>query len=291
MHHVISRRLLSVSLFAIVLAAGVLAAPLAQERSLLVTALEKDGTPIRDLTAADFLIYEDGASRKVTSAAMSTEPLSVLVLIDTTKSAMGTPEPTRDLRLAIQTFVKTVFAGGQPTQMALMDYAGAGTMIRGFTDKVADVEKAAGRLVPSQRSNSVLLETLIEAAKDVGKRPGPRRAIVILDRGSQETSRVEGGKIVDAVQASGASVWAVSLQQTSGVSVPARDYALESLTTATGGLRLTGVASSAMETLMKKIADALVSQYLVTYVSGGTPTSVTPAATRGATFLRAPWVK
>jgi VWFA-related protein len=291
MDHVMSRRLLSVGLLAVVLVAGVLAAPLSQERSVLVTALEKDDTPIRDLTAADFLIYEDGASRKVTSAALSTEPLSVLVLIDTTKSAMGTPEPTRDLRLAIQTFVKTVFAGGQPTQMALMDYAGAGTMIRGFTDKVADVEKAAGRLVPSLRSNSVLLETLIDAAKDVGKRPGPRRAIVILDRGSQETSRVEGGKIVDAVQASGASVWAVSLQQTSGVSVPARDYALESLTKATGGLRLTGVASSAMETLMKKIADALVSQYQVTYVSEGTPTSVTPAATRGATFLRAPWVK
>ena len=291
MDHVVPRRLLSVSLLATVLATGLLAGPRVQERSVLVTVLEKDDTPIRDLTTADFLIYEDGASRKVSSAALTTDPLSVIVLIDTTKSPMGTPEPTRDLRLAIQTFVKTVFAGGQPTQMALMDYAGAGTMLRGFTDKVADVEKVAGRLVPSLRSNSVLLETLPDAAKEVGKRPGPRRAIVILDRGSQETSRVQSDKIVEEVQKSGASVWAVSLLESSGVSVPARDYTLENLTKATGGMRLTGVASSAMEALMKKIADALVSQYVVTYVSEGTPTSVTPAAIRGATFLRAPWVR
>jgi len=285
------RRLLSVSLLVVLVVTGLLATPALRERSVLVTVLEKDNTPIRDLTAADFLIAEDGVSRKVSGAELATEPLSVIVLVDTTKSPMGTPEPTRDVRLAMQTFVKTVFAGGQPTQMALMDYAGAGTMLRGFTDKVADVEKSAGRLVPSQRSNSVLLETLIDAAKEVGKRPGPRRAIVIMDRGSQETSQVQGQKIVDEVVKSGASVWAVSLLQTSGVSVPARDYALESLTTATGGLRLTGVASSALEALMKKVADALVSQYVVTYASEGTPKSVTPGATRGAKFLRAPWMQ
>ncbi len=274
-----------------VCAAGASAYVRQQERSLLVTVLDKDSVALRDLAPADFRVTEDGAARTVTGAALTTEPLSVIVLVDTTKSRMGTPEPTRDVRAAVQGFVKTVYAGGQPTQMAIMEYAGAGMMLRSFTDKVADVEKAAGRLVPSQQSTSVLLETLIDAAKEVGKRPGPRRAIVIMDRGAQESSQVRADRITAEIEKSGASVWAVSLAQTSGVSVPARDYAIESLTAATGGIRLTGVSPSSLEALMKKIADALVSQYAVTYTSEGSPKVITPGASRGTTVLRAPWVK
>lgn len=285
--HVLSCALAAFALF--VLRGLEAAPPLVQERAVLVTVLDKDDAPIRDLTADEFLVFEDGASRKVSGATLSTEPLSVLVMVDTTKSPIGTPEPTRDVRTAVRTFVKTVFAGGVGAQMALMDYAGAGTVLRSFTDKAEDVEKAATRIVPSQRSNAVLLETLIEAAREVRKRPGPRRAIVVLDRGSHETSRVMPDRIVDEVSKSGASMWAVSVN--SGISAPARDVALDSLTEATGGLRLTAVVPTALDGMMKKVADALVSQYLVTYAGEGTPKSIVPAAKRGAKFLRAPWGK
>jgi VWFA-related protein len=262
-----------------------------QGRQLLVTALDADNTPLRDLKPEEFLVFEDGASRPVTAAELAPGPLSVILLIDTTKSPMGTPEPTRDVRTAVQAFVKTIAASGVPANMAMMDYAGAGTMLRGFTDKLEDVEKAAGRIIPSQRSNSVLLETLPDAAKEVARKPGPRRAIVVLDRGGLETSRVQGDKITEEIQKSGASVWAVSVSSTAGSS-PAREVALQSLTEATGGLQLTAVSPAALEGMMTKVAEALLSQYVVTYTpGGGTPQSVVPAASRGTKFLRAPWVK
>jgi hypothetical protein len=274
---------------ALLVTPGLRAAISEQDRSLLVTVLDKEDTAIRDLTAADFFVFEDRVSRTVSGAKLSTEPLAVLLLVDTTKSPIGTPEPTRDVRTAVQTFVKTVFAGGAPTQIAIMDYAGAGTLLRSFTEKVEDVERAATRIVPSQRQNAVLLETLIEAAKEVRKRPAPRRAIVVLDRGSHETSRVLPEKIVDEVSKSGASIWAVSVN--SGISAPARDVALDSLTDETGGVRLTAVSPTALEAMMKKVADALVSQYEVTYAGEGSPKSVVPTAKRGAKFLRAPWIR
>lgn len=260
-----------------------------QQRRVLVAVLDKDNTPIVDLVTSDFLVYEDGVSRTVTEAVLSKDPLAVVILVDTGKSQYGTTEPTRDIRAGVQAFVRTIAAAGIPTQMALMDYAGAGTVLQGFTEKLEDVERIAGRLVPSQRSNSVLLETLPDAARDVGRRSAPRRAIVILDRGSLETSRVQQDRVVGEVQKSGASIWAVSVSSPAGPS-PAKEVALEMLTEATGGMHLTAVSHAALEGLMTTVAQALASQYVVTFTGGAdAPQSVVAAATRGTKFLRAPW--
>lgn len=268
----------------------VVALSAAQDRQVLFIALDAQNAPIAGLTPADVLVYEDGQSRTVTAVEKATQPLSVMLLLDTAKAPMGTVDPTRDMRTSVQTFVKTLAAAGVPTQMAIMEYAGAGVMLRGFTEKLEDVEKAAGRLVPSQRSNSVLLETLPDAARDLGKRPGPRRAIVILDRGAMDVSRVQGERIAEAVRNSGASVWAVTVPSQS--TSPNKELVIDTLTEATGGMRLTAISTAALEEMMKTVATALASQYVVTYTPGsGTPQSIVPVAKTAAKSLRAPWVK
>ncbi len=262
--------------------------------SLLVTALDKDDTPVRDLKASEWMVFEDGAQRTATDAKLATEPLAVLLLIDTAKAPIGQVEPTRDIRTAVQGFIKTVFAGGAPVQMAMMEYAGAGTVLRNYTDKPADLESSASRIVPNQRANAVLLETLLDAPRDLRKRPSPRRAIVILDRGAMETSRVQGERVMDEVGKSGASVWSISLPAAFGGSSPSREVMLDALTAATGGVRLTAVSASALESMMQKVAEALTSQYVITYTrpaGSAAPQSIVPAATRGTKFLRAPMIQ
>ncbi len=268
------------------------AAPAQVERTVLVTVLDKDNVPIRDLTAKDFLVYEDGVLREVTAATLATSPLSVSVLLDTTKSPLGTPEPTRDIRTSLLTFVKILQAADPKTQVALTEFAGAGVILRSFTDKPEDLARAINRIVPNQRSNAVLLETLVDAARDIRKRPGPRRAIVTVDRGSLESSRLPPQRVIDEVMKSGAAVWSVSLTGEAGVTAPARDVVLDVLTEGTGGLRVNALLPSALEMLLKTVADALTAQYIVTYSrpEGPPPQSLVPAATRGAKFLRAPWV-
>jgi VWFA-related protein len=262
-----------------------------QERQLLVTVLDKEDVPVTDLASTDLSVYEDGAARPVTGVERAVDPLAVVVLIDTGKSPIGTVEPTRDLRTAVTTFVETVWAGGAPVEMAIMEYAGAGTMLRGYTQKVEELTRVASRLVPSQRSNSVLLETLPDAARDLGKRKAMRRAIVVLDRGSLETSRVEQERVLSAIAASGASIWGVTVQSAQASS-PVKEVVLDELTQDTGGRRFSAVSPAALEGLMKKVADALVSQYVVTYTSGGgTPRSIVPAGTKGARYLRAPVIR
>lgn len=262
-----------------------------QDRQLLVTVLDWDDVALTGLTPADVTVFEDGTARTVTAVERATEPLAVVLLIDTGKSPIGTTEPTRDVRTAVTTFVKTVFASGAPVEMAIMEYAGAGTMLRGYTQKLEEVERVASRLVPSQRSNSVLLETLPDAVRDIAKRPALRRAIVVLDRGSMETGRVEQERVLSSIAKSGASIWAVTVQSAQASS-PVKEVVLDEVTQDTGGRRLSAVSPAALEGLMKKIADALVSQYVVTYTSGGSlPKSVVPAGTKGARYLRAPVIR
>jgi len=263
------------------------------ERGLLVTVLDKDNNPLRDLTAKDFLVYEDGVKRDVTGAELTTAPMSITILVDTTKSAPGQIEPTRDIRTSLSTFVQTVQAAVPATEVSIYEFAGAGVLLRSFTSKPEDLAKTITRIVPNQRINAVMLETLLDAAKDIKKRPGPRRVILTIDRGSGESSRVHPQKVADEVQMSGASLWAISVASTSGTVAPDRDTLLDIVTEGTGGVRLTAQLSSALEMMTKAVAAAITSQYLVTYSrpDGPPAKSVVPAATRGAKFLRAQWVK
>ncbi|MBK9239215.1 MAG: hypothetical protein IPL75_02900 [Acidobacteria bacterium] len=173
------------------------------ERGLLVTVLDKDNNPLRDLTAKDFLVYEDGVKRDVTGAELTTAPMSITILVDTTKSAPGQIEPTRDIRTSLSTFVQTVQAAVPATEVSIYEFAGAGVLLRSFTSKPEDLAKTITRIVPNQRINAVMLETLLDAAKDIKKRPGPRRVILTIDRGSGESSRVHPQKVADEVQMSG----------------------------------------------------------------------------------------
>jgi VWFA-related protein len=267
--------------------------PTSAGKQLLVTVLDKDNTPLRDLTAKEFLVFEDGAQREVTEAALATSPLSVSVLLDTSKPPLGTAEYTRDIRTALLTFVRTLFAANPKTQVAITEFAGAGVLLRGFTDKPEELEKSITRIVHNQRSNAVLLETLIDASREIRKKPGPRRAIVTIDFASLESSRVPGDRVSDEVFKAGAAVWSVSIHGPTGQDAANREVALDSLTEATGGVRVRAVLPSSLEDLLKRVAECLTSQYLVTYTQpdGATPKTIVPAATKGAKFLRAPWVE
>jgi hypothetical protein len=132
----------------------------------------------------------------------------------------------------------------------------------------------------------VVLEALIDIGKTIGRQPGTRRAVVSLDFDSQDTSRVRGEDIAQAIQSAGAAVWAVSIHGAQGGSGQ-REAGLDAITEISGGLRFTAVGSAALEQKMQIVAKALTAQYLVTYLrpASASVTQVRAAATRGAKFL------
>ena len=275
---------------------GWAAAPAAStlvEKSILVTVLDKDLAPVRDLAVAEFSVTEDGARREVTAAALATDLLFVSVLIDTSRVPLGDVDRLRDVRTSLAAFVKTLHAASPTAEIALTTVGGAGVLVKDFTNQTIELERITGRLVPDHRENSVVLEALIEAGRGLVDKPSPRRAIVTIDFASMERSEVQPTTVITEVLKSGASVWCVSVHGSQGFTAPRRDTTLNFLTKNTGGVRATALVPSALGHVMTNLARSLTSQYVVTYTrpDGAAPKSIVPSAKRGSKFLMAPVIQ
>lgn len=258
-------------------------------RTIMVTVLDKDGVALRDLVAADFIVQEDGQRREVQSAALSTDPLAVTLMIDMSK--IGAVDlPTRDIRVGMTALAKAIYADNPESKVALMDYSGAAVTTVSLTSNGDQLLKATGRLTTSQRAYGVLLEGLIDVAKDMSKVPIQRRAIVAVSFEAPESSRIQPMDVGNAVQKTGAAFWAVSIGTNTA---PLRDVVLENLPPLTGGMRLTALSPTGLEKMLTNIGTALTSQYVVTYKvpEGSSATVIQAGAKKGVKVLRASWMR
>ena len=234
----------------------------ASDKTIFVSALDDNGAPVKGMTLADFRLREDGVDREISEVKPATQPLQIVLLADTTTAAQ---DILQDLRRSLSAFIKQVFAVTPDAPIKIMEFGQAAVTVAPYSTVPEDLEKAINRLVGKPNAQSVLLEALIAASNDLAKRPSRRRAIVSLNiEPNDEQSREEPRKIQESLQKSGAQLWAVSYQK-GQLKNPQRDLVLNALTRSTGGQREFIVGISAIETVLKRYADALTLQYEVTY--------------------------
>jgi VWFA-related protein len=236
------------------------------DKTLYLSVVDDAGKPVKDMTAADLRIREDGVDGDVLALKPATGPLFISLLADTTP---GTESYVNDIRKAYSAFVRRVFSANPEAEVALMEFGQAAVTITNFTKSAEDLDKGINTIFPKPRSGSVLLEAIIASAYDLAKRQSRRRAVVSLNmEPSDEQSHQDAKKLDDALRRSGIQVWALSLQKGPAANSK-RDVVLNELAKRTGGQRDIIVAQSAIETYLNRYADALTSQYELTYRVGG----------------------
>jgi hypothetical protein len=271
------------------------------QKSIIVTVLDQSGAAVKGVTAADLAVQEDTSLREVVEVKPATEPLTVALLVDNTKPTMGKEAPTREIRAALTTFVKKLHEANPDNAIGLWEFAGAGVMIQKPTAKTEDLTKRIGRMFPSQQSGGVMLEALVDASKELSRKGiGPRRVIVALSLNSPEVSTVEPRDVAIAMRKAGVNFWAVSIESnqdaltSSQGSTASRELILNNVTGASGGARLSGVTPISLESQLARVADALTSQYMVTYARPGdaaTPQNIQAVSKKGMKALTTPWVQ
>ena len=290
------RTSLSLSLVAACLLAGEArpAAVRPGQKTALVTVVADAGTPIRNLTAKDFSVTEDGSKRDVVDAQLSDDPLSIVLLVDTTQPPLGASHPTQDLRSAVTTFIKIIRASSPDAQIALGEFAGASVTTVDFTSNNADLDKGIGRLAANPQAVAVLLEALADAGKKLAARPAPRRAIVTIDLHSAEVSADRSMKAaVTSIHDSGATLWPITVRGASTRDDPNREDVLTKASKANGGMRFSSIDASGLEANLKKVAASLTSQYVVTFArpGDGAAKNVTFETVGGQKVLLTPFMR
>lgn len=295
------------------------------EKTVIVTVTDRrTGAPVTGLAAAAFAIREDNLDREVVRVSPATEPLDVVLLADTTTAFL---RYSRDLRVAAQTFAQALLAASPASSLAVWEFGGADIPVVDFTSDLAVLEAGTAKLFPkgslsnipeSERLPSTftsaatgarppvtsytggqnvvgsnLLEAIVGASRQLARRPGRRRVIVSFNSDlSVEASSLQGPMVQDEVRKAGTTWFGVSLteQVSNG---PLRDNVMNVLCPLSGGERRTIVDIAALAPALRRIADVLTSQYLVTYMRpAGEPTQVIVGirreGLRAATFRWAP---
>lgn len=258
-------------------------------KSIFISIVDAAGKPVTDLKPNEVAVGEDNTRLEMTGFKLAESPLSIALLIDTTGEVDSF---VQDFRRALSNFVKQIQSARPDSEIMLMEFGQAATPLAPFTTKTADLEKPLSRFYPRKDAKtSVLFEAISESSKLLAKRTSPRRAIVILNlEPSNEDSTVRPNQIVDELRKSGASVWAVSLQE-GKLRNPTRDVVLPVLTGNTGGTREFIFTGAAVEEKLAQVAEALLGQYEITYVrpaGAATPKIVQVRIGRTGLTVRAP---
>lgn len=268
------------------------AAPQDVERSLLVTVLDRGGNPVRDLETGDFTVMDGDVARPATRAALSDDPLYVVLVVDTAQPP-GQTRQILDLRDAVGAFVGVLRAANPGGRIALIESAGTALVGGGFEESAAALDRRIDRLAPVRQIESSLLEAVGDAGRMAGEAASLRRAIVCVDFDSVDPRDPSPTDVAAAVERTGAAFWSISVR-TSGNASPPREGLMDYLPGRTGGLRQVTILSRPLPEMLRQLARILTSQYVVTFrrPADAPVTTVSPAVSRGgATVLMAPWIR
>ena len=270
------RTLLAVSLLGLCGAAPHAQAPAergsaSRTADIYVSAVDRRGAPVTDLTAADFTVREDNAAREVLSVRAATEPLHIALLIDDSQAAS---EATTHLREGLAAFLERMRGHAE---IALITTGDRPTVLAPYTTDTEVLNQRVRRIFPRTSAGAYLLEAIVDASRGLAKRETTRPVIVALTfENGPEFSPQQYQDVLREVEKSGAALHVMAIGSPSSAmndEMRNRGIVLSDGPARTGGRRDQVLSVTGIPDRLKQVADELLNQYVVTY---GRPDKLIP---------------
>lgn len=241
-------------------------APASAQSRTFVTVLADDGSPITDLTAADFVAFVDGVPQEIVRVAPATEPLSIVLLTD--QLYLGRTYTLTDIRQSMASFVSAIRAASPGSSFALMTFDGSVRPVTAFQSAPVLLDQAIARL--NGVGDDAYLMDAVARASQLSFPTGRRAMVSLLGTFRPERSVIRTDDLGNLLRESRASFWAIEAldRDRSAVAHPPRELILEVATELSGGAREIVSSPEQLAAAIGRIATSLLAQYEVVYGPG-----------------------
>jgi VWFA-related protein len=233
-----------------------------------VSVTDASGQPVRNLTAEDFQLEEEGKSQQVIAlGAPGKTPVELALLFDVSGSVF---ERFQFEQQAASRFLKEVLKPNDATSVFTI-----GLRPKLVQSRVVGVEKAvaAALAVNPTKEATAFFDTVVEAARYLGKtaEPGSRRAVVVISDGEDTLSENYAlGDALRELQRADCLFYSIN---PSGPSIRLNKISLKGqdgmarLASATGGAAFLPDSLEDLDRVFRQITAELQAQYLLGYYS------------------------
>ncbi len=227
---------------------------------LHATVVDQNGRFVQDLKQGQFRVFEDKVEQKVALFKREDIPVTVGLVIDNS----GSMKPKRDaVNTAALTFVKTSNREDEVFVVNFNDdyYL---DLDKDFTNDTSELKEALERI--DSRGGTALFDAVIGSLDHAKKGTRDKKVLLVITDGEDNASRKNLEITMQEAQQSEAVIYTIGLLGDENKRAAKRARrALESLSTATGGLAYFPQGASEVEAICTQIAHDIRNQYTLGY--------------------------
>lgn len=180
-----------------------------------VTVRNSRGEMVHDLDPKDFRVTDNGIEQKISHFDLGGDPLSLVVLIETSSRIAPMIPALRKTGLLL---TQTVM--GPTGESAIIGFNDSVDRLQEFTGNPDLIEKAAANLKAGTSGSKLYdamalgVETLSSRPQAAGDEPGRRRVMLVISEAQDVGSNAKLGEVLRAAQLANVTIYSVGLSTT-----------------------------------------------------------------------------